>query len=282
MTGRFARRLIFGTLLVGLLALGLWFDAARAESGGRPIAAPLLVALFTLPAAHELLKILAAAGMPAPRRSVLVAAALLMLGKAHVEYHRLEPRDAWFLSLLVALVVLVSTVLVLERDVASGARRTAAAFLTLAVVALQSTMIDVAYDWGTSVLFALVLTSKAGDTGAYLVGKSMGRTKLIAHVSPKKTVEGAIGGFVASLLVGWWLIGRFGHGRWTTGEVLAVSAVVNLAGQVGGYLNSLCKRAAGVKDSGRILPEFGGALDIVDSLFLAMPAGWALLAALAL
>jgi phosphatidate cytidylyltransferase len=269
----------FGALLVGLLALGVWWDSSRWRQGAPPIAAPLLVALFTIPAAAELITILALAGLPSPRKTLLLSSALILLGKAHGEFHAFVHRTEWFVALLLLVTTLVSTVLILDRDLKTGAHRAAASFFVLALVTLQSTMIDVAYDQGTPVLFALVLTSKAGDTGAYLVGKSMGRHKLIEHISPKKTIEGAVGGFLASILVGVWLLRVYGEGRWNVGECIGVAAVVNLAGQVGGFLNSLCKRAAGVKDSGHILPEFGGAFDIVDSLFLAMPAGWALLAA---
>ena len=63
MTARFGRRLLFGTLLVGMLVLGLWWDAARHHHGARPIAAPLLITLFTLPAVRELIDILARAGL---------------------------------------------------------------------------------------------------------------------------------------------------------------------------------------------------------------------------
>jgi len=281
MTSRFAKRLLFGSSLIGLLALGLWLDVWREERGGRPLGGPLLVVVFALPAVNELLRILAAAGMPAPRGLLLGASALLLLGKTHLEFHAVEPRDAWFFALLAAVLVAVAASLLRDRDLGSGARRTGASVLVLVVVGLLSTMIDIAHDWGTPVLFALVMTAKAGDSGAYLVGRSLGRTRLIEHVSPRKTVEGAAGGLVASLLVGLWLLGEHGGGRWNTAEILCVSAVVNLAGQVGDLFESLWKRAAGVKDSGRLLPEFGGALDIVDSLFLAMPAAWALLTALA-
>jgi len=284
MTARFGRRMTFGTLLVGLLALGVWWDSVRLPRP--PIAAALMIALFTLPAANELITILGKAGLPSPRGVLLVSAAMILLGKGFLAYQGFEHGRPWFVALLAVVTVVVAFNLILDRDIASGARRTAASMFVLALVALQSTMVDVASDFGTPVLFALVLASKAGDSGAYFVGKSMGRHKLIEHISPKKTIEGAVGGFVASLLVGVWLLRAFGKDpitglmRWEVWECLVVAAVVNLAGQVGGFVNSLCKRSAGVKDSGNILPEFGGALDIVDSLFLAMPAGWALLAAL--
>jgi phosphatidate cytidylyltransferase len=111
-------------------------------------------------------------------------------------------------------------------------------------------MIDVAYDWGTPALLALVLASKAGDSGAYLVGKSIGRHKLIEHVSPKKTIEGAVGGFVGLAARGLVAAGRLRRRPLDDRRDLLVAAVVNLAGQIGGFGNSLCKRAAGVQGLG--------------------------------
>ncbi len=281
MTARFARRLLFGSLLIGVMAATLLFDEWRARGGGRPLAAPLLVLAVALPALSELITLLALAGLVVPRALLLGACALLLVGKAAIEFQGSALRHEWFVLLFVLDLVAVAVALFRDRDLASGARRSAAAALVLLVALLLSSMIDLTFRFGTDLLFALVMTAKAGDSGAYLVGKSLGRHKLIEHISPKKTIEGAIGGLAGSLLVAWWLIGHYGAGRWTTAEALLIGAVLFVTGHVGDLLESLWKRAAGVKDSGRLLPEFGGALDIVDSLFLAMPAGGALLAILA-
>jgi len=281
---RIAKRLTFGTLLVGMLALGLWFDGWRASRGEPPIAAALMVAAFTLPALHELATILTGAGLPTPSRLVVTGGLVLLAGKTALRWFRIEAAGAWFVVLMTVLLVAVAAWQLRDRDLKSGVARSAGAVLGLVLAALQTSMIDVSFDWGTNVLFALVLTAKAGDSGAWLVGKSIGRTKLIEHVSPRKTIEGAIGGLAASLAVGGWLFSKYGGrhdgAHWSTVQVLLVAGAVNVAGQIGDLYESLWKRAAGVKDSGHLLPEFGGALDIVDSLFLAMPVGWGLLKAL--
>lgn len=116
-------------------------------------------------------------------------------------------------------------------------------------------------------LFALVITW-AGDTVAYFVGRAVGKHAFAPILSPKKTWEGAVGGFVGSLLVG------VAFSKWTgiaMGQMLAMAAVGNVAGQVGDLLESAYKRSAGVKDSGTLLPGHGGILDRIDALILAIP-----------
>lgn len=116
-------------------------------------------------------------------------------------------------------------------------------------------------------LFALVITW-AGDTVAYFVGRAIGKHSFAPILSPKKTWEGAVGGFVGSLLVG------VAFSKWIgvpLGQMLAMAAVGNVAGQVGDLLESAYKRSAGVKDSGTLLPGHGGILDRIDALILAIP-----------
>jgi phosphatidate cytidylyltransferase len=116
-------------------------------------------------------------------------------------------------------------------------------------------------------LFALVITW-AGDTVAYFVGRAIGKHPFAPILSPKKTWEGAVGGFLGSLLVG------VAFSKWihvSMGQMLAMAAVGNVAGQVGDLLESAYKRSAGVKDSGTLLPGHGGILDRIDALILAIP-----------
>lgn len=107
------------------------------------------------------------------------------------------------------------------------------------------------------------------DSFAYLVGKSIGRTKLFPSVSPKKTIEGTVGGFIFALGAAYiiatqeQLISEF---QW-----MLLATVIVIAGSLGDLIESKLKRAAGVKDSGAILPGHGGMLDRLDSLIFAAP-----------
>jgi len=135
---------------------------------------------------------------------------------------------------------------------------------------------------GFLLLLPLLLTW-ASDIGAYVVGRTFGRHKLIPSVSPGKTVEGAIGGLLASVFVAW-LYTRgvlqpvdhlsFKAAPW---GAIAFGVLTSIAAQVGDLAESLLKREAGVKDSSHLIPGHGGILDRFDSLLFVMPVSYVLL-----
>lgn len=134
-------------------------------------------------------------------------------------------------------------------------------------------------------LVGAILTTKSCDTGAYFTGVSIGRHKLIPWLSPKKTWEGLAGGVATAAIVGGLLAlastrlaSPNDHLPWWLGAVGGV--VVALVGQFGDLSESLFKRDAGRKDSGRLLPGMGGVLDVLDSPLMAGPAVYWLLALL--
>lgn len=114
-----------------------------------------------------------------------------------------------------------------------------------------------------------------GDTGALYTGTLWGRHKLCTAVSPKKTVEGALGGLAANLISGWLFKLLFFSAMPGMACVL-VSLTAGVVGQAGDLFESEFKRAAGVKDSGSILPGHGGILDRIDALLFAAPAAYLL------
>jgi len=107
------------------------------------------------------------------------------------------------------------------------------------------------------------------DSFAYLVGKTLGRTKLFVAVSPKKTWEGTFGGFIFALIAAYFL------SQYETNislkQWMILTTVIVITGNLGDLIESKFKRAAGVKDSGAILPGHGGMLDRLDSLIFAAP-----------
>jgi phosphatidate cytidylyltransferase len=107
------------------------------------------------------------------------------------------------------------------------------------------------------------------DSFAYLVGKTLGRHKLFPSVSPKKTIEGSLGGLVFTLLSAY-LLGRYVPVL-DTHQWLVLGLVLVAMGSFGDLIESKLKRAAGIKDSGAILPGHGGMLDRLDSLVFAAP-----------
>lgn len=134
-------------------------------------------------------------------------------------------------------------------------------------------------------LLLLVATNKGSDMAAYAVGKTIGKHKLAPSISPNKTWEGSVGGLVAGTILGYLALrlwkSRAGDEATIARDLfpeadrvilyLVVAAAVTVAAQLGDLVKSAIKRWAGVKDSGRLLPEFGGALDMVDSFILSAP-----------
>lgn len=118
-------------------------------------------------------------------------------------------------------------------------------------------------------ILLLVLGVWAYDTGAFLVGRRFGRRRFMTHLSPSKTVEGVGGGALASFLVCAILVAALGQSAFW-GAILGL--VVAAAAQAGDLAESMLKRAAGEKDSGRLIPGHGGLLDRIDSFLFAAPA----------
>ena len=132
---------------------------------------------------------------------------------------------------------------------------------------------------GVLLILPLVVTW-ASDIGAYAVGRTIGGRKLIPSVSPGKTVAGAVGGLVVSMLVAWayarLVLVPVAHLGFSPGGALLFGALISIAAQVGDLFESLIKREGGVKDSSRIIPGHGGILDRFDSLIFVLPVAYLL------
>lgn len=134
---------------------------------------------------------------------------------------------------------------------------------------------------GTALLFLPIVLTWASDIGAYFVGRAAGRHKLIPAVSPGKTVEGAIGGIAATVLIAWlyvlFVLRPAAHLALRPASIVLFGIVISVAAQLGDLSESLLKREAGVKDSSRLIPGHGGVLDRVDSLLFVLPIAYLLL-----
>jgi len=126
---------------------------------------------------------------------------------------------------------------------------------------------------GHHYLLYFIVITKFSDTGAYLVGSLIGRHKMIPRISPGKTWEGFGGALVVSILASMGFVYYLGdrmHGmNWTHAIVLGL--LLGLAAVVGDLIESIFKREAGIKDSGRFFPGIGGILDLLDSLLFNAP-----------
>lgn len=164
-------------------------------------------------------------------------------------------------------VILLGCIQLLARPAAPGHLEdlagTALGVLAIAWPAVMAIRLRQGPDGLSWVLLAL-LGAWASDTGAYLVGRACGRHLLLPHVSPNKTIEGAIGGLCSAVLTAIAV-------SWISGVLPIIAAaplglLIGMATQTGDLFESLLKRQAGVKESGRLLPGHGGLFDRIDGL----------------
>lgn len=267
-------RVLFAVVAAPLVIFAIYVgDAALAALLG--IASALGAWELYRMSAHGGVRPLAAIGIP------LSAAVPLLV---HAYYLRLF---ALPLSALALLLLVVPAIAIWTRGVEG--RPLAASAVTIFGVLYVGGMLSFAYGLryhrftitamaGTALVLLPLLLTWASDVGAYFVGRGVGRRKLIPSVSPAKTVEGAIGGLVVTMVVSW-LLGRVllpqvAQLGMTTWGALLFGAAVSVGAQVGDLVESLFKRDAGVKDSSRIIPGHGGVLDRVDSLLVTLPLGY--------
>jgi len=139
---------------------------------------------------------------------------------------------------------------------------------------------------GLALVFFPVVLTWVSDSAAFFVGRGFGRRKLMAAVSPNKTVEGAAGGLLAAVIAAWAYndlvlrpVAQVALAPWTA---LLFGAAISAVGQIGDLVESLFKRQAGVKDSSAVFSAHGGVLDRLDSLYFAIPVAYLVLGRLLL
>jgi phosphatidate cytidylyltransferase len=130
-------------------------------------------------------------------------------------------------------------------------------------------------DTGRMLLLYLVAVVKSQDIGAYFIGCKFGKHRLFPRLSPKKSWEGAVGGVASSLLASllFWVLakGQLGEIPLAWYHAVILGLIMPVAGILGDLFESLLKRSANVKDSGKIIPGMGGVLDVLDSLLFGAP-----------
>jgi phosphatidate cytidylyltransferase len=131
-------------------------------------------------------------------------------------------------------------------------------------------------NYNPKIIIGLLILIWTNDSFAYIVGKTIGKTKLFERVSPKKTIEGFVGGILFAILAGY-LISKFyirPNASFSEKSILIwtiIAVIVGVFGTIGDLIESKFKRIAGVKDSGAIMPGHGGILDRLDSVIFVAP-----------
>ena len=231
----------------------------------------LIYAILQLAAIIGMLEILRMAAPRAPMtdRVGAFAASMGLTALAFLAPHALPA------AVLLSPVVVLGSFLARPRPIETVASRmsgalTAVFYVGLLFAALIHLATHSAGELSGRAFLLLGAIVLLGDTGAYFMGKFLGRRKLYPTVSPKKTVEGSLGGVLGSLVgaVVFKIAIAPGLG-WL--DVVAVAVPCSVLGQIGDLTESLFKRSYGVKDSGTILPGHGGVLDRLDGVLFAAP-----------
>lgn len=146
-----------------------------------------------------------------------------------------------------------------------------ATLIALVYIALPlAALVQIRLIAGPGAVFLVMLTIMISDTAQYYTGRAFGRRPLAPAISPKKTIEGAIGGFVFGTIA-LVVIGAFWAPQLGIGARLVLGVAVVALGIAGDLFESFLKRRAGVKDSSALIPGHGGVLDRIDALLFAAP-----------
>jgi phosphatidate cytidylyltransferase len=226
----------------------------------------LIVSLLAGAMLDEFLRLSHASGRQIPGRWVLLPGVLVAAS--------FYGGPSWVMTAAGAASMIVLTASAFDRDVKSSFSRAMTGLSGLMYCSMLFGFLILLSRDAVLTLFAIIW---AGDTGAFYGGRLLGRHPLLLRVSPKKTIEGAVAGLLASVVagtvVGMWRLGL----PWM--NIAVTSMFVAAAGQIGDLAESALKRSAGVKDSSSILPGHGGILDRLDSLLFAAPVFFWLLSA---
>lgn len=285
-------RLTYGPIMLGGLFLLLWLDHwielrtdainPHRDRGVAGVGLLTLLLIILPPATVELATLFAAERVKPYKSIAILGSAALVVHAFATQFPRFQPIAASTLAFIIVFVMLAAALARAfkrqSQEAIVGMAGTVLATLYLGgmgwfLVALR--VKGAQHVVGSTMLILMVLLCvKFTDIGAYFGGRALGRRKMIPWLSPGKTWEGLFFGLLTAAAVGaacaTQIDSKGGYGLpWWKGAVFG--AIIGGIGQLGDLLESLMKRDADVKDSSKLIPGFGGVLDVIDSPLLAAP-----------
>jgi phosphatidate cytidylyltransferase len=255
-------RVLSGAVLLILAVAAVWFA---------PDALFLIVAeVLLVLACREYVGLARASTLHVPALLATVATAVTCASFTHLAA-KWQVTLSLDVVLLAAFLMIAGYQLVAWRSGTDAVASAAAAVLPLLYLGIPlGSMVAIRELRGPQVLFLMMLTVFVSDSAQYYSGRAFGRHLLAPAISPKKTIEGAVGGFVFGALLltvagAWWLPTVPAAGR------VVIGVAIVIAGIAGDLFESMLKRSAGVKDSSSLIPGHGGVLDRIDALLFAAP-----------
>lgn len=250
------KRIVSSTIIIAVVVGTLFIDWVCG----------LLIAAFIITGLYEFFTMLEKKGIQIYKYFGIGMGAIIPLSIIF----RFEPTKGWeLLFIILALFFLILMQFRRRRNTGVIVAISTTIFGILYVSWFFSFLIKIRYlPGGIGLLSTVLLITKLGDIGAYLIGSRFGKIPLMPHISPKKSVEGAIGGLLFSI-VGAVVSKVFLN--FTYLHLILMGISLGILGQLGDLSESLMKRDCQVKDSGNIFPGLGGALDSIDSLLFVAP-----------
>lgn len=261
----FSVRAASGAVFAATLLLCAWWGSTSTTA---------LFGVVTVFAAGEWHRLLIAPSGRTPLRTVLVVLGAYAAGVATAFGYDVAASAAALVGLL-----LLACLAALRSGQPDSGRQFLIQVGGAALVGLPLSFATLLVVHDPLLLIGFLLLLWTNDSGAYLVGKAIGRHKLLPAVSPGKTWEGLFGGVALAFGAAYGLAIAWPQVLPAT-EWLMMALVISLSATLGDLFESAIKRAAGVKDSGRLMPGHGGALDRFDGFLFAAPAAYYLLEAL--
>ncbi len=181
--------------------------------------------------------------------------------------------DPIFFKLLIYLLVFLVFILELKKQKPNPYKNLGNLYLAIIYISLPLTIATQIPNFGgeyhPEIIFSVFILIWANDSFAYIIGKRFGKRKLIERISPKKTIEGFIGGLVLTYAVGFVLAYFFNV--FSLLEWFVITNIVGVFGVLGDLVESMFKRKVTIKDSGKFMPGHGGVLDRFDSFLFTSP-----------